>query len=90
MKDFTELFTETLNTTIARMVEQAVAAQAQEIAELKARIEELESSMTGEIEAAVDSAVEQAVDGLDFEEIVSNNIPGFEDMVRDVIVGAFR
>ena len=98
MANFTELFTATLNETIAKLVADAVARVEEkyeaQIVEMQGRIQDLEEADIVD----VDSAVERAIENYDFSDIVRDNMDAdsifdrreFADAVKEVIAEALR
>lgn len=76
MSDFTTLFAETLNTTIAKMVAEAVAVQYDEMNSLKERVKNLEWQVINLVDGLdsnqLRSAVENIIENYDFSDIVKN------------------
>jgi hypothetical protein len=86
MSDFTTLFAETLNATIAKMVDAAMLTKSAEIAFLEERVIKLESQVADltiesakmldnmQDEDAISSIVEQAIENYDFTSIVKQAV----------------
>lgn len=87
--NFTELFAQTLNATIAKLVEEAVKPYAARIEELEEQVRELAENSDTDVEGIV----ERTIENYDFAEIVANNVDlsdiledrEFADAVRSVI-----
>ena len=85
MANFTELFTATLNETLAKMVADAMVKYVDEIGAMQARITELEEELASNtsneidrvveraVESAVEKAVDDAIDNYDFSTIIREN-----------------
>ena len=98
MTNFTELFVETLNATLSKMVAEAVAQQSEVIAKMQETIWRLEATVAGledsiPNEEDITRIVDNAVDNVDLEEKLINSIeltelfdePAFGRAVREVI-----
>lgn len=104
--DFTALFTETLNKTIADLVAQAVRSATvelqQELAEARSEIADLQRFVSDfemtSIEGQVEDTVERAIENYDFRQIVRDNIDvadiledsEFASAVKEVIVSGLQ
>ena len=81
MANFTELFTATLNETLAKMVADAMVKYVDEIGAMQARITELEEELASNtsneidrvVEGAVEKAVDDAIENYDFSTIIREN-----------------
>lgn len=78
MANFTELFTATLNETLAKMVAEAMTKYEVQIVEMQGRIVELEGALENFEREDVDSVVERAFENFDVERAMENAIEGYD------------
>ena len=88
MTDFTRLFTETLNATLAKMVDEVTARQTEIMQEMQGKIMALEEQIAWlSDESAFAHAVESALDNVDFDDKIKDALDdyGLDDKIREVV-----